>query len=233
MATLCFPAEAQALLSVAGEERQFPVHRIYCVGRNYAEHAREMGATQREEPFFFCKPADAVVPIGDQESPIPYPGLTDDFQHEIELVVALGGEVDGATPDRARSAIWGYAVGLDLTRRDLQAGLKRAGRPWEISKAFDGSAPVSQIRPRGEVGLLGEGRIWLDVNGMARQRGDLSEMIWNIEETIAQLSRYFRLRPGDLVFTGTPAGVGRLMPGDLLEGGIEHVGRIRARITSG
>ena len=208
----------------------FPVHRIYCVGRNYAEHAREMGAGDREEPFFFSKPADAVLPLGDGVVSIPYPDLTEDLQHEIELVVALGAGGCRVSPADAADLVWGYAVGIDLTRRDLQAGLKKAGRPWEVSKAFDYSAPIGTIRRRAQTGLLNAGRIWLDVNGACRQQGDLSQMIWSVEETISRLSQFFHLCAGDLVFTGTPAGVGRLAPGDQLEGGIEPVGTVRARI---
>jgi fumarylpyruvate hydrolase len=227
---LCFPAPPQALVPVVGGGQSFPVHRIYCVGRNYAEHAREMGADAREQPFFFCKPADAVLPLGGGTDCIPFPDGTEDFEHEIELVVALGADGYRVSPAQAAGLVWGYAVGIDLTRRDLQAALKKSGRPWEVSKGFDGSAPIGAIRPRREVGTVDTGRIWLDVNGVCRQQGDLSQMIWSVEETLSQLSRHFRLVPGDLVFTGTPAGAGRLAPGDRIEGGIDRVGVIRAHI---
>jgi fumarylpyruvate hydrolase len=230
MTNLCFPAPAQAMVPVAGAALAFLVHWIYCVGRNYAEHAREMGADERELPFFFCKPADAVLPLGQDEACIPYPDGTEDLQHEVELVVALGAGGYCVTPARAGELIWGCAVGIDLTRRDLQAALKRSGRPWEVSKGFDHSAPLGAIRPRREVGALDSGRIWLNVNGACRQQADLSQMIWSAEETLSQLSRHFRLAAGDLVFTGTPAGVGRLEPGDRIDAGIERIGTIRARI---
>jgi fumarylpyruvate hydrolase len=207
---------------VDGTDADFPVARIFCVGRNYAEHAVEMGGDpDREPPFFFMKPGDAVVPT---DSTIPFPSVTNDLHHEIELVVALGeGGVDIATQD-ALSHVFGYAVGLDMTRRDLQAQAKKAGRPWDMAKGFDRSAPMSPIRPASEIGHPERGAIWLRINGEPRQEGDLDHQIWKVPETIAYLSTLVELRPGDLIMTGTPAGVGRVDPGDHLAGHIDGVG---------
>jgi fumarylpyruvate hydrolase len=190
-----------------------------------------MGATGREAPFFFSKPGDAILPAGTGTMVIPYPDETADLQHEVELVVAIGAPGYRVMVDQAARLIWGYAIGLDLTRRDLQADMKRQGRPWEVGKGFERSAPIGAIRPAGEVGALGERRIWLNVNGQCRQDGKLSQMIWSVEETISQLSRFFELAAGDLVFTGTPAGVGPLVPGDQLEGGIDGIGTLQARVA--
>lgn len=222
-----FPPPEMPTLPVIGAADRFPVHRIYCVGRNYADHAREMGHSGREAPFFFAKPADAIlaVPAGATVT-LDYPALTQDLQYETELVVALGGGGRDIAADQAAGLVWGYGVGIDLTRRDLQAELKKQGRPWEISKGFEHSAPVSAIRPAAQSGRIDRGRIWLDVNGQSSQDGDLSAMIWGVDDIIAHLSRYFTLAPGDLIFTGTPAGVGRIVPGDRLHGGIEGVGEI-------
>jgi fumarylpyruvate hydrolase len=205
----------------------FPVHRIYCVGRNYAEHAQEMGFTGREPPFFFLKPADAVVPVAVGETgQIDYPSATADFHHEIELVVAIGvGGRDIAAADAPRH-IWGYAVGLDMTRRDRQGEMKKQGRPWSIGKAFDQSAPISPIVPKARTGELTKGAITLTVNGQPRQKGDLSELIWNVNETIEQLSRAWMLQPGDLIYTGTPAGVAAVVRGDVMEGRIDGLGTL-------
>jgi len=227
----CFPAPAQPSVPIAGSPDAFPVHRIYCVGRNYAEHAREMGASGREAPFFFCKPADAVLYAAAGPIPIRYPDRTSDLQHEVELVVAIGAPGYQVAVEDAAPLVWGYAVGIDLTRRDLQADLKRLGRPWEIGKAFDGSAPIGAIRPASQAGSLGERGIWLDVNGQRRQRGQLSQMIWSVEETISELSGFFELAAGDLIFTGTPAGVGPLARGDRIEAGIDGIGTIQALVT--
>ncbi len=227
----CFPAPPQPFVSIAESSQAYPVHRIYCVGRNYADHAREMGASGREAPFFFTKPADAVLPAGLESIAIPYPDRTSDLQHEVELVVALGAPGYRVTGEQAARLVWGYAVGLDLTRRDLQAEAKRTGRPWDVGKGFERSAPIGAIRPAAQVGILGGRRIWLDVNGQPRQVGQLSQMIWSVEETIAQLSGYFELQAGDLIFTGTPAGVGPLVPGDRVEAGIDGIGTIRMRIA--
>ncbi|MGH8204270.1 MAG: fumarylacetoacetate hydrolase family protein [Steroidobacteraceae bacterium] len=203
------PATRRSTVAVAGSTLVFPVRRIFCVGRNYPEHAREMGASNlRAPPFFFMKPADAVVASG---SVVPFPARTADLQHEVELVVALdaGGE------------IFGYAVGNDLTRRDVQAAAKKEGKPWDTAKGFDHSAPLSAIA---RVTLPSRARIWLEVNGSIRQDGDIADMISAVPEILAELSTWFRLEPGDLVFTGTPAGVGRLNPGDRVRGGVDGVG---------
>jgi fumarylpyruvate hydrolase len=218
------PAPPQASVAVAGSGEFFPVRRIYCVGRNYAAHAREMGHDpDREAPFFFSKPADAVVENG---SAIDYPMATRDLHHEIELVAALGGGGANIAEADALSHVWGYGVGLDMTRRDLQGEAKEKGRPWDTGKAFDDSAPISALRPAAEIGHPATGRIWLEVNGEIRQDSDLAHLIWNVSETIAYLSGLFVLRPGDLIFTGTPAGVAAVGPGDRLEGGVEGVGEL-------
>ncbi len=217
---------AAVALPVTGDTRRLPVHRVYCVGQNYAAHAREMGADpDREPPFFFCKPADALVPLT-APGRVPYPPATRDLHHEIELVVALGAGGRNLDPKAAAAAVWGCAVGVDLTRRDLQAVAKKLGRPWDTGKGFDASAPVSGFRPLADAGLPATGRIWLAVNGTIRQDGDLGQMIWNVPEIIATLSTLFELRPGDLVFTGTPAGVGPLERGDRVESGIDGVGTL-------
>ena len=204
----------------------FAVRRVYCVGRNYAEHILEMGNDTREPPFFFAKPADAVVVGG---ADIPYPPQTADFHHEIELVVAIG--VDGVdiAPADALTHVYGYAAGLDMTRRDLQAVAKKAGRPWEMAKGFDFSAPIGTIEPASAIGHPDKGAITLAVNGTERQRGDLGDQIWNVSETIAHLSRFVTLRAGDIIMTGTPAGVGAVVRGDVLEGSIAGVGTVRTR----
>jgi fumarylpyruvate hydrolase len=215
-------------LPVEGESGLFPVRRVYCVGRNYAEHAREMGHDpDREPPFFFAKPADALATDGR----FPYPQATRDVHHEIELVVALGKGGRDIPVDRALDCIWGYGVGLDMTRRDLQAEAKKAGRPWDTAKGFDASAPISALVPAARIGHPGTGAIWLDVNGERRQSGDLAQLIWKIDETISYLSGLFTLAPGDLIFTGTPAGVAAVKPGDLLHGHIDGVGDLRVEVT--
>ena len=209
-------------LPVAGTDESFPVSRVYCVGRNYAEHTVEMGGDpDREPPFFFAKPADAVVPNG---GTLPFPSATEDLHHEIELVVALGeGGADLSASD-AMSRVFGYAVGLDMTRRDLQAEAKKAGRPWDMAKGFDRSAPISAVRPASEIGHPERGSIWLRINDELRQEGDLSQQIWKVPETIAYLSTLVELRPGDLIMTGTPKGVGPVSRGDRLVGHIDEVG---------
>jgi len=205
------------------------VHRIYCVGRNYAKHAREMGMDpDREPPFFFSKPADAIVANG---TPVPYPPRTSNLHHEIELVVAIGTGGRDIPLDSALAHVYGYAVGLDLTRRDLQFAARDQGRPWDVSKGFDHSAPVSAIRPAAEMGHPEQGAIWLEVNGEARQRANLSEMIWSVPEILAELSSYYELRPGDLIFTGTPEGVGPVTRGDSLVGGIDGLETLRITIV--
>lgn len=206
-------------LAVEGQSARFPLRRVYCVGRNYSEHAREMGHDpDREPPFFFSKPADAVVPASGS---VPYPGLTEDLHYEVELVVAIAkGGKDIAAAD-ALSHVWGYTVGVDLTRRDLQAQAKKMGRPWDFAKGFDSSAPASPLLPVSQTGHPASGKIWLDVNGEKRQRGDLSDQIWQVADVISYLSQAVELQPGDLIYTGTPAGVGAVQRGDVITGGIE------------
>ncbi|GCL61059.1 fumarylacetoacetate hydrolase family protein [Pseudaquabacterium pictum] len=227
------PAPAVPSVPVAGGGL-FPVHRVYCVGRNYAEHAQEMGFTGREPPFFFLKPADAVVPVADGAvGTIPYPTLTGNLHHEIELVVAIGtGGRDIAAADAAKH-IWGYAIGLDMTRRDLQNEMKKQGRPWCIGKAFDASAPIGPLHPIAKTGELTRGAITLAVNGVQKQKGDLSELIWNVAETIETLSKAWTLQPGDLIYTGTPAGVGAVVAGDVMEGAIAGLGTLQVRVQQG
>jgi fumarylpyruvate hydrolase len=211
--------------------RSFPVHRIYCVGRNYVEHAVEMGHTGREPPFFFLKPADAVLPVADGVTgTMAYPSLTTNLHHEIELVVAIGrGGRDIAAGDAAEH-IWGYAVGLDMTRRDLQNDMKKQGRPWCIGKAFEQSAPIGPIHPIARTGRLLKGEITLSVNGTPRQKGDLADLIWSVNEIIEHLSAAWLLQPGDLIYTGTPAGVGAVQRGDVMEGHIDGLGRLRVAV---
>jgi fumarylpyruvate hydrolase len=225
--TTVIPSWEPPSVPVDGGVARFPVRRIYCVGRNYAEHAREMGGDPaREPPFFFMKPADAVVTDGR----VTYPPRTADLQHEIELVAALargGRDIPAAS---ALDCVFGYAVGLDMTRRDLQGELKAKGRSWEMGKAFDQSAPISAIAPAARIGHPQRGAITLAVNGRLRQRGDLADMIWPVAEIIANLSGYVTLLPGDLIFTGTPAGVAAVAPGDRLEGSIEGVGSLLVAI---
>ena len=216
-------------VAVQGTSSRFPVRRIYLVGRNYADHAREMGHDpNREKPFFFQKPSDAVLPSG---SNFPYPPQSSNVHHEIEMVVALasgGRDIDEAN---ALQHVYGYAVGIDITRRDLQQQMKQQGRPWEAGKSFDRSAPVSEIVPVASCGHPKNGRIWLTVNGEVRQDGDLSQLIWSVPEIIATLSASFELAGGDLIFTGTPAGVGPIGPGDRLVGGVQSVGEIEINVV--
>lgn len=206
-------------ISVVGEQKLFPVGRVFCVGRNYAEHAREMGNDpDREPPFFFMKMSDAIVPGGGEVS---YPMGTTDLHHEVELVVALGKGGESIRIEHARDYIFGYAVGLDLTRRDLQASAKKMGRPWDFGKSFAQSAPISSITPANVCGDLSGRAITLSVNNIIKQQGTLDDMIWDVCETISYLSNFYRLRAGDLIFTGTPAGVGALQRGDKLLGSID------------
>jgi fumarylpyruvate hydrolase len=223
-----FEPPAVPSLPVRNSRASFPIHRIYCVGRNYAEHAREMGHDpDRETPFFFQKNPDSVLPSG---SIFPYPGSSNDVHHEVEMVVALGSGGADIPVAGALGHVFGYAVGLDMTRRDLQAAAKKAGRPWETAKAFEHAAPCSGVVPASEVGHPASGAIWLRVNGQPRQLGDLGQMIWKVPEMIAFLSRLFQLRSGDLIFTGTPAGVGAVQRGDNLLGGVEGIGEIRISV---
>jgi fumarylpyruvate hydrolase len=222
-----FPPAAVPALPIVGEDRAFPVRRIWCVGRNFAAHAREMGADPtRESPFFFAKPADAIVTDGR----VPYPPATQDLHHEVELVVALDKGGRNIPVAQALSLVFGYAVGLDLTRRDLQAEAKKAGRPWDMAKGFDRSAPCSALVPASLCGHPTIGAILLAVNGKLRQHGDLADMIWSVAETLSALSALVELAPGDLVFTGTPEGVGPVQVGDLLEAHIDGVADLRVEI---
>jgi fumarylpyruvate hydrolase len=229
MTDYAFAPTAAPSAEISGSSQRFPIHRIYCVGRNYAEHVKEMGGeVGREPPVFFTKPADAVVA---NDAAIPYPSRTSNLHHEIELVVAIGRGGRDISKDRALEYIFGYATGNDLTRRDLQTASKQKGQPWDTSKAFDHSAPLTAIRPAAR-GHLSKGRIWLTVNGQKRQDSDIGEMIWSVPEVIAELSTLFELKPGDLIFTGTPSGVGALRPGDRIEGGIEGLDTLRNTIVT-
>ena len=227
-----FPPAPAPSVPVVGTEAQFPVHRIYCVGRNYEEHAKEMGFTGREPPFFFMKPADAIVvaPPG-ATTPLPYPSLTTNLHHEIELVVAIGKGGKNIAAADALSHIYGYAVGLDMTRRDLQNDMKKQGRPWSIGKGFDYSAPIGPITPAAQAGNVGKAGIWLQVNGVDRQRSNVAQLIWNIAETLEHLSAAWELQPGDLIYTGTPEGVSAVVTGDVLEGGVDGLGSIRLKLV--
>jgi fumarylpyruvate hydrolase len=214
---------ALTTVAVAGTDAVFPVARVFCVGRNYAEHAIEMGHDpDREPPFFFMKPADAVVPTGR----LPFPTKTQELHHEIELVVALGEGGRDIPVDQALDRVFGYAAGLDMTRRDMQAVAKKAGRPWDMAKGFDQSAPTGPIRAAEEIGHPERGAVWLRINGEPRQEGDLDQQIWKVPETISYLSTLVALRPGDLIMTGTPKGVGPVEPGDRLDGHIDGVGDV-------
>ena len=219
----------QTTVPIAGRDERFPVRRIYCIGRNYEKHVAEMGYdVKRSKPFYFAKPADAIVMSG---SDVRYPPRTEDLHHEIELVVAIGKGGRDVPVDAALDYVYGYAVGIDLTRRDLQRAAKEKARPWETAKGFDQSAPISAIHPVKDVGHPANGRIWLSVNGQIRQDADLNELIWNVAESIAELSTLFELAPGDLLYTGTPAGVGPLVAGDEVTGGIEGIDEIEVRIS--
>lgn len=220
---------------VDGAPLRVPVRRVFCVGRNYAAHAREMGADpEREPPFFFSKPADAVfdAPVGEEAS-LPYPPATRDLHHEVELVVALHRGGRSIPVEAALEHVFGYAVGLDMTRRDLQAAAKKKGRPWALAKGFDHSAPTGALRRATDIGHPAAGRIWLEVDGALRQEGDLAEMIWSVPEVIAALSASVALAPGDLIFTGTPAGVGPVLAGQTLRAGVEGVGMVEVVVTPG
>lgn len=223
-----YTPQATPSIEVRGRDERYAVRRVHCVGRNYAAHAREMGMDTREPPFFFSKPADAIVANGTE---VPYPTRTSNLHHEIELVVAIGVAGQNIAIDAALDHVFGYAVGNDLTRRDLQAKARDAGKPWDVAKGFDHSAPITAIHPASVVGHFKRGAIWLRVNGETRQHADLSEMIWNVSEIIAELSTYYSLAPGDLIFTGTPAGVGALQRGDEIVGGIDGLSELRTRIV--
>jgi fumarylpyruvate hydrolase len=218
---------------VVGTTDQFPVRRVYCVGRNYAAHAREMGFDpDREPPFFFCKPADSVKPVAYGDTlELPYPSETKNYHYEIELVAAIGKAGSNISEANALSHVWGYAVGLDMTRRDLQMKMREMGRPWEIGKAFDNSAPIGPMHPANTVSGLEQAEIALKVNGEFKQTSAINKLIWNVAETISFLSRYFHLEEGDLIYTGTPEGVGPVVKGDLMEGSVEGLGTIAVKVV--
>ena len=228
MVDFVFAPPERPSVAVRGESASYPVRRIFCVGRNYAAHAREMGKdTDREAPFYFTKPADGVVASG---TTVPYPTMTENYHYEMELVVALGADAFRIQEAAALDCVYGYACGLEMTRRDLQQQAKDMGRPWDTGKAFDESAIIAEIVTVEDCGHLGDGAITLDVNGERRQTGYLSELIWDVPEVIANLSEFYRLRAGDLIYTGTPAGVGPVGPGDTLAGRIEGLGEIALTI---
>ena len=227
-----FTPPAVSSLPVVGSTARFPIHRIYCVGRNYEEHAKEMGFTGREPPFFFLKPADAVVAVdADTVGRMDYPTLTSNLHHEIELVVAIGKAGKNIKAADAAQYIYGYAVGLDMTRRDLQSDMKKQGRPWCIGKAFEQSAPIGPVTPAAQAGDITNAEISLQVNGADRQRSHVNKLIWNIAETIEHLSAAWELQPGDLIMTGTPEGVAAVVRGDLLEGKVQGLPTLQVKIT--
>jgi fumarylpyruvate hydrolase len=228
-----FPPEAPVAVPLAGSDAQFAVRRVYCVGRNYAAHAREMGFDpDREPPFFFCKPADAVVPVTYGETlELTYPSQTQNYHYEAELVAVIGKSGSDIPLERALDHVWGYAVGLDMTRRDLQMKMREMGRPWEIGKAFDHSAPIGPIHPASEIGHFENAALWLTVNGETKQKSDVSHLIWSVAETVAYLSKFFRLEPGDVIFTGTPEGVGAVKKGDTMKVGVERLGEVTVRVA--
>jgi fumarylpyruvate hydrolase len=221
------PPAPQPALPITGSDKMFPVRRIWCVGRNYLEHIKEMGQDEREPPFFFAKPADAIVQDGGVAA---YPSLTKDMHHEVELVVALKSGGRNIKPENALDHVFGYGVGIDLTRRDLQIASRDIKRPWEIGKAFDASAPCGPLRPASETGHPKKGRIVLKVNGKVRQDGDLEQMIWNVPEVIWKLSEMVALAPGDIIMTGTPAGVAATVAGDKIECEVEGIGKLTVTI---
>ena len=226
-----FSPPAVVSVPVVGSKDSFPVHRVYCVGRNYEEHAKEMGFTGREPPFFFLKPADAIVAVEAGEiGSIPYPSLTKNLHHEIELVVAIGTGGKNIAAADAHKHIYGYAVGLDMTRRDLQGEMKKAGRPWCIGKGFDHSAPIGPITPVALAGDVNNAELYVQVGGKDRQRSHVSKLIWNIAETIEHLSAAWELQPGDLIYTGTPEGVAAVVSGDTMVGGVAGLGELHVRV---
>ncbi|MFM7026758.1 MAG: fumarylacetoacetate hydrolase family protein [Limnohabitans sp.] len=230
--TYLFTPPAPVAVPVKGQTHNFPVHRIYCVGRNYEEHAKEMGFTGREPPFFFLKPADALVVVPDgQTGSMPYPSLTSNLHHEIELVVAIGKGGKNIKAADAAQHIYGYAVGLDMTRRDLQNDMKKQGRPWCIGKAFEHSAPIGPITPLAQAGDVNHADIHLQVNGSDRQRSHVNKLIWSVAETIEHLSAAWELQPGDLIYTGTPEGVAAVVKGDLLVGEVAGLGQLKVQVV--
>ena len=228
-----FQPEAPVALAVAGSTDQFAVRRVYCVGRNYAAHAREMGFDpDREPPFFFCKPDNAIVPVAYGETlELPYPAQTQNYHYEAELVAVIGKAGSNIGEEDALSHVWGYAVGLDMTRRDLQMKMREMGRPWEIGKAFDLSAPVGPVHPASVAGHFENADLWLTVNGETKQKSDVSHLIWSVAETVSYLSKFFRLEPGDVIFTGTPEGVGPVKAGDTMKVGVERLGELTVKVV--
>jgi fumarylpyruvate hydrolase len=225
-------APAQVSVPVVGKAERFPVRRIYCVGRNYVEHAKEMGFTGREPPFFFLKPADAIVVVNAGETAsVPYPVMTKDYHHEIELVVAIGTGGKNIKAADAQKHIYGYAVGLDMTRRDLQGEMKKLGRPWCIGKAFDASAPIGPITPAAQAGDVAHAEIYIQVNGKDRQRSNVAKLIWNIGETIEHISAAWELQPGDLIYSGTPEGVNAVVTGDTMYGSVAGLTPITVKVV--
>nr|WP_315293200.1 fumarylacetoacetate hydrolase family protein [Serratia proteamaculans] len=233
MSQYLFTPPAVTAVPIVGSDRLFPVHRVYCVGRNYAAHAREMGFDpDREPPFFFCKPADAVVPVAAGESlTLAYPSQTDNYHYEIELVVAIGKRGSDIPIEKARDYVYGYATGLDMTRRDRQMEMRKMGRPWEIGKAFDLSAPIAPIHTVAEMHDIDRAAIWLTVNGVEQQRSSIDSLIWSVAETISYLSGFFELQPGDLIYTGTPEGVGPVVRGDRIDGAVEGLTPLQVNIA--
>jgi fumarylpyruvate hydrolase len=227
VASYVFPAPPPPSIAVAGESKSFPVRRIWCVGRNYLEHIREMGNDERAPPFFFAKHADMIDRDG---STLPYPPLTKDLHHEVELVVAMKSGGLNISADKALDHVYGYGVGIDMTRRDLQIASRKKEQPWEIGKSFDHSAPCGALQPASKIGHPSKGKIWLSVNGAEKQKGDLSELIWSVPEIIAKLSTQVALGAGDIIMTGTPAGVAALQPGDKIECGVDGIGTLKVTI---
>ena len=231
MTNYVFKPPAQISVAVAGSDDRFPVNRVFCVGRNYAAHVKEMGFDpEREEPFYFTKSTSAIIPAG---SEIPFPPGTNNFHHEMELVIAIGKSGFKTPVDEAMSLIYGYACGLDMTRRDLQLAARDKGRPWSLGKDIEDGAVMGAIHPADTIGHPSNGRIWLTVNGASRQDSDLANLIWAVPEIIAHLSQFYHLVPGDLIYTGTPDGVGPVVAGDLIEGGIDGIGHISLKIRAG
>ncbi|MBF6991526.1 fumarylacetoacetate hydrolase family protein [Cupriavidus sp. IK-TO18] len=228
-----FTPPATVAIPVAGSDDQFAVRRVYCVGRNYAAHAREMGFDpDREPPFFFCKPADAIVPVqAGTTLDLPYPAQTQNYHYEAELVAVIGKGGSDIPVEQALEHVWGYAVGLDMTRRDLQMKMREMGRPWEIGKAFDASAPVGPIHRASDIGHPQQAGLWLTVNGETKQRSTVAHLIWSVAETVAYLSQFFRLEPGDVIFTGTPEGVGAVKAGDTMVTGVDGLGELTVRVV--
>lgn len=230
MTSYVLPPPPVSSIAVAGSSERFPVRRIICVGRNYEAHAREMGKDPtRDKPFFFMKPADA---LRDNGADLPYPPLTTNYHFEIELVLAIGKEGFNVPEEKALEHIWGYAVGIDMTRRDLQQTAKDHGHPWEWGKAFDHSAPIAALHPAAKIGHPAKGRIWLSVNGKVKQDQDIADLIWSVPEIVSICSRAVRLMPGDIIMTGTPSGVGAVVAGDRITGGIDGLGEIAVQITA-